>query len=175
MKPRSVLTVLVSAAMTVAVTLALALPRDNEAQAAPAVRPVIAKPELKSQGCTFTVKTDRTEYEAGQAPVIEVAATNPTDQAAKAKVWVAVTATAPTDPRLRMLPIPRTLWSHEFAFGLEPRETKSLTATCDAALPAGQAISITLSDQKTAVTANAFGVPAQGNPNVPVPARNGKR
>src|SRR5262249_20789396 len=151
MKLRSVMTVLLSAAVTAAATLLIAAPPGGTAQAGPALKPVIVRPQLTSQGCTFTVTTDRAEYEAGQSPAIEVTATNPTDKAVEAKVWVTVTGTAPVSPRSRMLPIPVTLWSHEFAFSLKPDEKKSLTATCDAKLPAGHSVAILLSDKKDAV------------------------
>ncbi len=149
MKLRNVLTVLGTAAATAAVTLALFTPWGGDAQAGPAVQPVISQAQLASQGCTFTLKTDKTAYEAGQAPAVEVTASNPTDKPVTASVWVTVTSTSPTSPMSRMLPIPVVLWSHEYAFTLEPDSTKALTAAC-AGLPAGGNVGITLSDQKNA-------------------------
>ncbi len=165
MKLRNVLAVLGTAAVTAALTLALFAPWDGDAQAGPAVQPVITQSQLKSQGCTFTLKTDKTSYEAGQAPAVEVTATNPTDKPVTATVLVTVTSTSPTSPMSRMLEIPTTLWSHEFAFTLPPDANQSLTAAC-AALPAGKNVAMTLTDQQqNAVLAGLVAVPQQGVPN----------
>ena len=167
MKLRNVLTVLGTAAVTAALTLMLFAPRGDSAQAGPIVQPVIAQPQLTSQGCTFTLKTDKVNYEAGQSPKIEVKAINPTNHPINATVSVIVTATSPTSRMSRMLPIPTIVWSHEFAFNLAPDETKSLNAGC-APLPAGGSVSITLSDQNTAVLAGQLGLPNQGGINAQV-------
>ena len=161
---RNVLIMLGTAAATAALTLALSAPRGGDAQAGPAVQPVIAQPQLTTQGCTFSLKTDKETYEAGESPVIEVAASNPTDKPVTASVWVTVTTRSPTSGRSRMLSIPLTLWSHEYAFDLPADQTKTLTATC-AALPAGQNVSIILTDQKDAILAGSVGVPAAGGSN----------
>lgn len=171
MKLRNVMTVLVTAAVTAAVTLTLAAPRgESVARAAPVVKPVIAQPQLTSQDCTFALKTDKASYEADESPVIEVTASNPTDKPVSATVWVTISATAPTSPMSRMLPRPRSLWSHEFAFSLKAGETKSMTAACQTKLPAGQDVRIILSDKKDAVLATSVGVPARGGLNQQQPA-----
>jgi hypothetical protein len=162
MKLQNVTTVLGAAGVTVAVTLALAALWDGgSAQAGPAVKLVIAQPQLTSQGCTFVLKTDRASYEAGQSPVIEVTATNPTDKTVSSSVWVTVTGTSPLSRRSRMLPMPSTLWSHEYVFSLAPGESKPLSATCEAKLPAGQDVRLILGDKKLAgILATDLAVPA---------------
>ena len=171
MKLRNVLTMLGTAAATAVLTLALLAPRGDSAQAGPAVQPVIAQPQLASHGCTFSLKTDKASYEAGEKPVVEVAASNPTDKPVTASVWVSVTATRPTTPMSRMLSIPRVLWTHEYAFTLEADGTKSLTADCEA-LPAGQNIAILLSDQQNSILAGGIGIPS---PVVPTGGPNGSQ
>jgi hypothetical protein len=157
MKLRTLMTVLGTAAATVAVTLSFAaVYGDNTAQAAPTVKPLIAQSQFTSQGCTFTLKTDKPAYEQDTSPAIEVTATNPTKQPVKASVWVTVTSTSPMSRMSRMLPRPTTLWAHEYEFSLEPGQTKSLSATCTAKLPAGHEIRILLTDKKTAVVATNF-------------------
>ena len=170
MKLRNVLTMLGTAAVTAVLTLALLAPRGS-VQAGPAVQPVIAQPQLTSHGCTFSLKTDKTAYEAGEKPVVEVTASNPTDKPVSASVWVTVTATAPTSRMSRMLAMPRVLWSHEYAFTLPADGTKSLTADCEA-LPAGQNVAILLSDQQNSILAGGIGTPnpaapVAGGPNAP--------
>jgi hypothetical protein len=154
------MTVLVTAVATVAVTLALASPWDSSAQAGPAIKLSIAQPKLTSQGCTFVLTTDRASYEAGESPVIEVTATNPTDKPVDASVWVTVTGTSPLSRRSRMLTLPSTLWSHQYTFSLKPGESKPLSAKCEAKLPAGQDVRIILGDNKANVLATDLAVPA---------------
>jgi hypothetical protein len=173
MKLRNVVTVLGTAAVTTAVTLGLAaLWAGGRAEAGPAaVKPVIARPELVSQGCKFVLKADKTTYEGGESPVFEVTATNTTNADVKAKVWINVTAVAPTSPVSRMLPRPRSLWSEEIAFSLEPGETKTQKVTCGAKLPAGQSVSVTLGDRRetimpvTGPVTNGSNATPAGGPN----------
>jgi hypothetical protein len=168
---RNFMTVIGTAVVTAALTLTLAAPQgDNVALAGPAVKPVIARPQLTSHGCTFMLKTDKASYEAEESPVIEVTASNPTDKPVNATVWVNITSTAPTSRLSRMLAVPRSLWSQDFAFSLKAGETKSMSATCQAKLPAGQDVRIILNDKKEAVMATSVGVPARGGPNQATPA-----
>jgi hypothetical protein len=162
MKLRDVLTVLGTAAVTAAVALVLLAPRgDGNAQAAPSVKPFISQPQLTSQGCTFTLETDKTAYEAGESPVIKVTAANATEKTVTASVWVGITATSPVSRMSRMLPIPTSLWTHEYAFTLPPGETKTIEATCEAKLAAGQNVGIVLTDKKEAILAAGLGISAQ--------------
>jgi hypothetical protein len=165
MKLRNVLTVLGTAAVTAAVTLGLAdLFAGGRAEAGPAaVKPVIARPELTSQGCKFVLKADKATYEADESPVFEVTATNTTREDVKAKVWINVTAVAPTNSMSRMLPRPHSVWSQEVAFSLEPGETKVQKVACTAKLPAGQSVSVTLGDTQAAIM--AITGPVTGGPN----------
>jgi hypothetical protein len=164
MKLRNVVTVLGTAALTTVVTLGLAaLCAGGRAEAAPGVAPMIARPELTSQGCKFVLKADKATYEADETPIFEITATNTTKENIKAKVWVNVSATSPMALSLRMAPRPRILWSGEVAFSLEPGETKSQKVTCSAKLPAGQSVSVTLSDTQTAIMPMNFPTQNAGN------------
>jgi hypothetical protein len=173
MKLRNVFTVLGTAAVTTAVTLGLAdLWAGGRAEAGPAaVKPVIARPELTTPDCLFSLKADKTTYEAGETPVFEVTAINTRKQDVKVSVWINVSAVAPTSPMSRMLPRPRSLWSEEVTFSLEPGETKTKKVTCGAALPAGQSVSVTLSDKKETImplnvpVTNAANTAQPGGPN----------
>jgi hypothetical protein len=154
MRLKKALMVLGVAGVTMAATLLfLTPPSGNHALAAPTIKPVIAQPQFKSQGCIFVLKTDKPVYEAGEAPVLEVTASNPTDQPVQAKVWVTLFATAPTSPLSRMVAVPRALWVRECVVHLQPGETKKVTLHSDARLPAKQDISIALSDKKETILA----------------------
>jgi hypothetical protein len=176
------MTVLCTAAVTTAVTLGLAdLWAGGRAEGGPAaVKPVIARPELTSQGCKFVLKADKATYEGGESPVFEVTATNTTKEDVKAKVWINITAVAPTNPMSRMLPRPHSVWSQEVAFSLEPGETKTQKVTCTAQLPDGQSVSVTLGDKQEAImalTGPVTGGPnanQAGGPNYVPPARGGR-
>ena len=54
------------------------------------IKPKIVQPKFTSQGCEFTLKTGKPEYQAGESPVVELTATNPTGKAVEAKVWVSI-------------------------------------------------------------------------------------
>jgi hypothetical protein len=171
MKLRNVMTALGTAAATVAVTLTLAALANGERAEAAAVKPTIGRPQLTSQGCNFTLKTDRETYEEGESPVFEVTATNTTQSPVKATVWVTVSATSPVTRMSRMLPRPHVLSSQEVAFSLEPGQTVSKKVTCEAKLPAGQSVSIVLGDKKSAIMPVTPTVqPAANATNAPAPA-----
>jgi hypothetical protein len=159
------MTVLGTAAVTVAVTLTVAALRPvGIAEAGAVVKPVIAQPKLTSQGCYFVLATDKATYEEGETPKFEVTATNPTDKPVKASVWVTVSATSPMARMSRMLPRPNVLSSQEFVFDLKSDEMKTLSLPCEAKLPAGQEVRLILSDKKNAVLATVV-VPTQGFSN----------
>jgi hypothetical protein len=168
MRLQNLMTVLAAAAVTVAVVLGLAALCDGgSAWAGPTVTPVIAQPQFSAQGCTFVLKTDKPSYEAGESPVIEVTATNPTSQSVDASVWVTVTSTAPMSRRTRMLTLPAALWSHKYDFTLAPGESKPLSATCQAKLPAGQVVNIILGDRQASILATNLGVQGRVNNYLP--------
>jgi hypothetical protein len=173
-KTRNIVTVLAVAAATAALTIVVLSPwTGSSAQAGPAVKPTIVQPELVSKGCKFVLKTDKESYEGDEHPVVEVTASNPTKETVNASVWVLVTATSPVSARSRMMPMPQTLWTQEYAFSLAPDETKTQRFTCNLTGQSGQSsmaqnVRIILSDNKNAILANQLdvpGVPPGGGPN----------
>ena len=56
------------------------------------VKPRVLQPHFTSQGCQFGLKTEKTEYQAGQSPVVELTAANPTGKAVEATIWVGILA-----------------------------------------------------------------------------------
>jgi hypothetical protein len=171
MRLQTVLAVLGNAGVTMVLTVMLLAPRGVGAvNGVPRIKPEIAQPRLTSHGCLFALKTDKADYEAGDRPSIEIAASNPTEKPADATVWINILATRPTSPLSRMLPTPRSLWSHPQAFRLKARETKTVTVVSEASLPAGEKISITMSDRNEAILARSLGVrngPATASPSSP--------
>ncbi len=159
MKRQNVLVMLGTAAVTAALTVMLLAPRGVGAgDAVPKIKAVIAQPHFTSQGCVFSLKTDKAEYGAGDRPVVEIKTSNPSDRSAVAAVWINISATAPMSPLSRMLPIPQMLWSQRCVVSLAPGETRTLSVTSEAKLPAGQNISFTISDKERTVLAGNLGV-----------------
>lgn len=159
MRTHDILAVLGIAAATTACTVALLAPRGlGAADASQAITPLIAQPRLVAQGCEFVLKTDRPAYEAGAQPEIQITAINTTDKSVEAAVWVNVLASSPASPMARMLPVPRSLWSHKHVVSLGPGEAKTAAVRCECKLPAGQSVSITLSDKDSAVLAGKLPV-----------------
>jgi len=159
MKRQDVLAVLAVAGVTMAFTLTLLGPTGVGAgDALQAIKPEIAQPQLTSQGCVFVLKTDKPTYEVGETPAIEITASNPTDKPAEPTVWINITASSPASRMSRMMVVPSPLWSHECRVNLQPGESKTMTIASAAKLPAGQDISITISDKKEAVLLRSLGV-----------------
>jgi hypothetical protein len=162
MRLQGALVVLGTAGATMAFTVMLLAPRGVSAvDAVERIKPMIARPQLASQGCVFVLKTDKPAYDAGDRPTIEITASNPTAKAADASVWINIASSAPTSAMSRMLPVPRSLWSHQCAVSLEPGQTKTVSVVSEAKLPAGQNILITMGDKDAAVLAGALGARSQ--------------
>jgi hypothetical protein len=152
MKLQYALTVAGTAGITMAITLMLLGPKSfNPAYAGPEVKPIIAQPQFQSQGCTFVLKTDKATYEAGQSPVFELTASNPSSNPAQITSWLSMTASGPNSRVSRMAVMPRALWSHEFLISLLPNETKKIAIPCDVMLPDGQDIIVTMTDRKETI------------------------
>ena len=161
MKIHGALSVLAVAAATAAITLAVLLPGQVTAiDATEAVQPTIAKPTLTSLGCTFSIATIEEAVKAGDTPTLELTATNPTDQPVEATITATMTSMAPMSRMSRMMPLPRSLWNRECTIGLKAGETKTLTLSPDVKLPAGQIISVQLTDKKQMVRLTLLEGPA---------------
>jgi hypothetical protein len=152
MKWQDVLAVLAVAGVTMVFTLTLLGPTGVGAgDAVPAIMPVIAQPQFTSQGCVFVLKTDKATYEADETPSFEITASNATDKAVEATVWINIAASSPASAMSRRMVLPTPLWSHECRVDLQPGESKSMTIASEVKLPAGQSISISMTDKNAAM------------------------
>ena len=159
MRVKDILAVLGVAAATVAFTVVLLGPRRVGATGkAEGIKPTIAQPELTTQKCVFTLKTDKPSYEAGEMPVLEVKASNPTDEPAEAAVWISMSSSGPALMISRVMVLPKPLWTEKCLVKLNPGETKTVTLATKTKLPAGQSVSITMSDKDLTVLARALNV-----------------
>ena len=162
MKWQDLLAVAAVAAVTMAFTLVAFGPTGVGAgDDVPALRAEIVQPKLASQGCEFTLKTDKPAYQPGETPTLELAATNPTDKPVETSVWLNITASSPRDMLSRMPIIPKPIWIHECKLTLQPGETKTVSVTADVKLPAGQSIAIGMSDRDTSVIARTLSLQRQ--------------
>jgi hypothetical protein len=172
MKRQGVLIVLLTAAATTAFTVMLFAPGRLGAGDAPKIKAMIPQPRFESQGCVFTLKTDKAEYEAGDIPVVDVKASNPTDTAQEATVWINILASGPESPMSRTISIPRVIWSHPHVVWLQPGEDKTLSLASDAKLPAGQRVLFTMTDKQQTILAAGAGVKrAKGTGQAPAAAK----
>lgn len=162
MKCKDVLAVAAVAAVTMVFTLVAFGPSGVGAgDDVQAVKAEITRPKLASQGCEFTLKTDKPAYQPGETPTFELSAANPTDKPVETAVWINVTASSPRDMLSRMPIMPKPIWIHETKLTLQPGETKTASVTADIILPAGQSIAITMSDRDTTVMARTLSVQSQ--------------
>jgi len=158
MKRQGVLVVLLTAAATTAFTVMLLAPGSVDAVVPPTIKAVIAQPQFESQGGVFTLKVDKAGYDAGDKPIIELTASNPTDRPLDATIGINISASSPSNPDSRMPTIPKVLWSQPQVVSLNPGEVKTLSIASDAKLPAGGNVLFTMTDKQRAVLAVNLGV-----------------
>jgi hypothetical protein len=165
MRVSDVVAVLGIAAVTTAVMVGWLLPRGVNADGeAPNIKPTIVQPKLTVDGCQFTLSMDKQEYAPGESPVLTVVATNPSQEAVATAATISIAATSPQSMMSRRLVLPQPLWTRECPVNLQPGESRAFTFETDAALPAGQMVSISfLGKQHAAVVAKLFGVQAAAN------------
>ena len=157
MRPRDILTTVTVAGVTLALTLAWCLPKA--ADAVPNIQPVIAQPQFTMQGCTFETQGGQAGVRAGRNAVAADRGEESHGRTGRGPIsgsrsWLS----APASPLARMLPMPRVLWSHQWAVRLNAEESQTATLPTDAKLSAGQNIVITLSDKDDAVLAGPLRV-----------------
>jgi hypothetical protein len=162
MKWQDMLAVAAVAAATMAFTLVAFGPAGVGAgDNVQTLRAEIVQPKLASQGCEFTLKTDKAAYQPGETPTIELTATNPSDKPVETAVWINITASSPRDMLSRMPVMPKPVWIHECKLTLQAGESKTVSVTADLKLPAGQSIAISMSDRDMTVMARTLSVPRQ--------------
>jgi hypothetical protein len=130
-------------------------------------RPAIAKPELVANGIKLTLgATGGREFKAGDAPSFDLVAVNTLGTLSETQVRLMMTATAPSSPAARMVPMPVMLWQEERALTLGPNETKSYTCVVQTNLPPNSIISVWLMNVKPAPTKS--NLPAAASSVVPM-------
>ena len=160
MSVKDILAILAVAAATTAFTLVLLGPGRVGATDKPqGIKPTIAQPKLKVDGCLFALKTDKASYKADEMPVFEIEATNTTDAPVEKTVWISMASSSPASLKSRVMVLPKPLWIEKCLVSLKPGETKTVRLATKAKLPAGQSVSITMTDKDLTVLARAFSVP----------------
>ena len=157
MRVKDILAILAVAAATTAFTVVLLGPGRVGATDKPqGITPTIAQPKLKVDGCVFSLKTDKASYKADEMPVFEIEATNTTDAPVEKTVWISLSSSSPSSPLSRVMVLPKPLWIEKCLVSLKPGETKTVRLATKTKLPAGQSVSITMSDKDLTVLARAF-------------------
>lgn len=152
MRVQNVFGVLGVAAATMTFTLMVLNPWNTGiSEEAKGIQPRIAQPKFASHGCEFSLKTGKAEYKAGESPVVEVTAFNPTGKAVEATVWVSMLTGRVPSPMSRTLAIPTVSWSKSLCVSLKPGETKTTSVAADVKLADKQNVTITIGDKKQEV------------------------
>ena len=164
-KAKEAATVLVTAAVTMAVVVVLLWPMGIGAAEQPAA-PRVLRPTMTFGTCQFTMETALPSTEPGAKPSLTLKVVNTGQTAAEASVWVVVSATGPGSMMSRVPVMPRTVWTHKYTVSLAAGATQTLTVPIEVQLPEGQSIMISMTDQEPAalpspgVQAGAAGTPA---------------
>ena len=160
MRLKDIMAILAVAAVTATFTIVLVGPSHVTAtEGTEAISPVIARPEMSVDGCTFSLSTDKTAYEPGEMPVLRIEATNPTDQLIETAISLRMTAISPESFLSRMPVAPSELWSAgDLLVSLEAGETKTFLQPTETELSAGQSVSIMLGSQQQEILIQDFGV-----------------
>jgi hypothetical protein len=141
------------------ITVGLLLPRGVSAEGEDTIiKPTISQPELTIDVCRFTLSLDKPEYAPGENPVLTVVATNPSREPVATSATISITATSPQSMMSRRLVLPTPLWTGECAVSLRPGESRAFTVETNAALPAGQMVSVSMSGKQQAVIANLLDI-----------------
>jgi hypothetical protein len=160
MKTKDLLTIgsvaLGTATLTVLTLWSDSLEAGNER---PELAATISKPKLVSNGVEMTLAAAEGRiFKAGDEPVFQLEAINTTGAPATVDIWVAMTASSPTDALSRVVRLPSVLWQEQPSLVLQPHETKVISLPARTKLPANTLISVSLqqSDQlrKTAAAAH---------------------
>jgi hypothetical protein len=165
-KAREAATVLVTAAVTLAIAVVLLWPMGLGAADQPAALRVL-RPTMTIGTCQFTMEAAQPSTEPKAKPSVTLKVVNTGDTAAAAKVWVVVSATRPASEMSRRMEMPRTVWTHECTVSLAPGTAQTLTVPIEAPLPEGQSITIAMTDKVpvvppgVGVQARAAGTPAR--------------
>ena len=154
---RNTLSLMGIAALTMSATLAVfhadavnAGEGDNETVETlkAQIKPVVTKPTLEADNCTFSLKMDKEAYAEKDKPVLTVTATNNGTEAVTRSVTVTMYGRSLIEGG-RMPARQVQLFSQVCEFKLEAGETKSMEVATDKALPAQQSISMGLGTGKT--------------------------
>jgi hypothetical protein len=120
----------------------------------------VLRPTMMVNGCQFTMETPQPV--GGEAkPTVTLKAVNTGKTTADASVWVVVSASKSVSPMARVMPPPHTLGTYERSVHLVSGDNQTLTIPIDVALPAGESISITMTDRPPVPTIAQQAAPAQ--------------
>jgi len=153
-KAKEAATVLVTAAVTMAVVVVLLWPMGIGAAEQPAA-PRVLRPTMTFGTCRFTLETAQPSTEPGAKPSLTLKVVNTGQTAAEAAVWVVVSATGPGSMMSRVPVMPRTVWTHKCTVSLAAGAAQTLTVPIEAQLPEGQSITISMTDKEPAAPPSA--------------------
>lgn len=154
-----------TATLTVLTFWSAPLEAGNEAEQMTAE---IAKPKLVAKGVEVTLAAAESRaFKAGDEPVFDLTAVNPTCEPVSVAIRLAMTGTSPASLMSRLPVMPTMLWQDCHTLALKPNETKTIAVPTKTKLPAGTMFSVTLREDSPAM-ANAAQVQVQPVPGTPI-------
>ncbi len=165
MNKNDLLTVITSATATAALTLTAFWPGSLGAGDDPQpVPPKIAQPKLAAGGLEISIAAaEGHPLRAGDEPVLELTAVNPTAAAAQASIQVALSTTSPADALSRVVRTPAVLWQADQSLALGPKEVKKVLLKTGTKLEPNRLLSVLLSETGPGSIAGASAAPAKSS------------
>ena len=153
-RTRDVASVLVTAAVTMAVASVMLWPLGLNAVDQPAALRVL-RPKMTLGTIQLTMEAAQLSAQAGAKPSVTLNAVNTGDAAGEARVWLVASATKPASAMSRRPEVPRTVWTHECNVRLATGASQTLKVLIGIPLPEGQSITVSMADKEPAVPAGA--------------------
>jgi len=115
---------------------------------------------LQAGDVQISVRMTKSEYKAGEKPVVLVTATSRADCERSVKLDMGMTSTRPTSPMARMVALPQSIWSTPCQIAVGAGQTKEIEFPTDVAVSAGNVLQLSAraGDSTVAVSAVVAGV-----------------
>lgn len=159
MKARDIAVVLGVAGLTTGILVSVCRPLEVSARSPLRIsRAPATQPALKADDMVFKLEAAKKEYKAGDKPTVNVIASNGAAEQRNVTLTLRMMCVAPSSPMMRMLPMPKEIWSSKCTISAKAGEKKSTAIAVDKPLPAGQRVYITMSTGEEKSAAGRLGV-----------------
>jgi len=126
-------------------------------------------PVLREGGVEITLRTDRTAYQPGETPTLELVAANPTQSPVTVEATLRMMVRREPSFISREMPIARPTWERKLPLTLAAGERKAISIPETAKVAAGTDVSFQLQIGKARVTTAPISVPGLALRNLAQP------